>query len=62
MLEEMGLTDDAFDIVKYTESLRSDTDKVFNINKSIAAFFEENSTDHEDLIDLTKIKESMLDI
>ena len=61
MLEDMGLSDDTFDIEKYTESLRTNADNVFNINRSIAAFFEENTTGHEDMLDLAKIKESLLD-
>lgn len=62
MLEEMGLSYDTFDIEKYTESLRASTENVFNINRSIAEFFEENTTGHEDMVDLAKLKESMLDI
>ena len=63
MLEEMGITDgNNFDIVKYKESLRLDVENVFNINKSIASFFEANTTDHEDMMTLANIKDSLLDV
>ena len=62
ILEEMGLSNGTVDGERYLESLHVDLDNVFHIEKSIAAFFENNSLDHDDMMELTDLKKTMLEI
>ena len=62
-LEEMGITDGEFDLVKYNESLREDVENIFNIEKEIKQYqrnLDIEETDEEVPKD-TSLKENMID-
>lgn len=63
-LEEMGIYDGDFDLVKYNEALREDADKLFNIEKVIKQY-QRSLTPDDDVDDeesvTTSVKNDLID-
>ena len=63
-LEEIGIIDGDFDLVKYNKSLREDVDKMFNIEEAIKHYRrtlnEDDDADEEESVN-TSIKDDLID-